>query len=731
MKEYVHPPKDETYIKNIIEESYNSRKSAGSYIYTGVPNSQNESDVTGGQNISTVADSHNIGRGTKMKNLDHLSPETPPLRWPTNANPLSPLTPLSPNINSNRIASLNRVNQSCKPPVSPVNGQKRKGHGMQSKLCKENIPPAEGKGSESVTIQMAGDSRTSPLSRSSFPNRRCDPIPFSLEQARPKQKGVLKENRAPTNLKRKELVTPCSAVITPSTEKRLCKNRITSHSPSVYYNRESTICGKSMSAGKSATLKQTKDKGKMVCGIETNGKELNDYSEMDCDSSDVFSDEGFVPDMDIESEIPPRKLNFSNHEAEHSFSDHFNDLGFSHVKGSYSNQSDGDSDDEFIGDFNTEMVDDEEPVVNDFYVMDMDDVEDSLEVPAIKIKELRALDEKFIQKKVSCQVTLKKFDEKMNWFSPYCIKCEKDLELVDGNYKCCGRNYPYPDKRFRLYGLCCDDSGTVPIVWPDEEVCRLIGKTVYDVDADETEGEVQSKIPDILRGLEKKAYRIDIVLTEENLKEGSNVYQASHISTPLEITDNHDPTMKMAATKEHTEITNDMSKAPISNFNSPATEKSTNKSRSRMPTEMMEAGITSADFKELAVTKDTIDIGNDIKQPPITNIDTPSTEKSAIVKKNVAVPKNHSEITNVSHCSLMKLIAFHMNSWFSQMPSQQDMNNAPLSTINNHESKKTTNKNRLRMPTEVVQPPVKKANLKSVKLEKVNAIFQISHTQTN
>lgn len=40
--------------------------------------------------------------------------------------------------------------------------------------------------------------------------------------------------------------------------------------------------------------------------------------------------------------------------------------------------------------------------------------------------------------------------------------------------------------RFRLYGIYCDDSGTVPVVWPAEEVCRLIGKTVYDVDADET-----------------------------------------------------------------------------------------------------------------------------------------------------------------------------------------------------------------------------------------------------
>lgn len=48
----------------------------------------------------------------------------------------------------------------------------------------------------------------------------------------------------------------------------------------------------------------------------------------------------------------------------------------------------------------------------------------------------------------------------------------------------------------------------------------------------------------------------------------------------------------------------DISKAPISNVNSPAIEKSTNKSKSRMPTEMIEPTITNADLKELAVTKD-------------------------------------------------------------------------------------------------------------------------------
>lgn len=41
--------------------------------------------------------------------------------------------------------------------------------------------------------------------------------------------------------------------------------------------------------------------------------------------------------------------------------------------------------------------------------------------------------------------------------------------------------------RFKLYTLCSDETGTIPIIWPNDEICRLIGKTVYDIDADDNE----------------------------------------------------------------------------------------------------------------------------------------------------------------------------------------------------------------------------------------------------
>lgn len=64
-----------------------------------------------------------------------------------------------------------------------------------------------------------------------------------------------------------------------------------------------------------------------------------------------------------------------------------------------------------------------------------------------------------------------------------------------------------------------------------------------------------------------------------------------------------------------------ISQAPITNINTPSTEKSANKRQSRMPIKMVE--------------------------PPVTNNNV----------ENVAVTKDHYEITNVSHCSVMKPVA--------------------------------------------------------------------------
>ncbi|KAL8149138.1 hypothetical protein AgCh_006227 [Apium graveolens] len=71
---------------------------------------------------------------------------------------------------------------------------------------------------------------------------------------------------------------------------------------------------------------------------------------------------------------------------------------------------------------------------------------------------------------VACEVTVKKFDEKKNRNTPFCLKCQKDLNKVDGVFNCCGKTIPNPD--------ISDQMGAIPIVWPDDEITCITGKIV-------------------------------------------------------------------------------------------------------------------------------------------------------------------------------------------------------------------------------------------------------------
>lgn len=70
------------------------------------------------------------------------------------------------------------------------------------------------------------------------------------------------------------------------------------------------------------------------------------------------------------------------------------------------------------------------------------------------------------------------------------------MSIVDGRYRCstCNRNLPYPDKRFRLCTVCGDKTGVLPIMFPDDEIQRLTGKYVYDLENENREVNFISKI---------------------------------------------------------------------------------------------------------------------------------------------------------------------------------------------------------------------------------------------
>ncbi|KAL8147938.1 hypothetical protein AgCh_005317 [Apium graveolens] len=207
--------------------------------------------------------------------------------------------------------------------------------------------------------------------------------------------------------------------------------------------------------------------------------------------------------------------------------------------------------------------------------MDIDDKEEP-GVPVMKVSQIQKLTEDYIEKQVCCQLTVKKVDENMSWYIPICTHCDIEIVEVHKKFKCptpeCARVYPYPDTS--------DELGTILVVWPDDEICRITGKTVYDVVGDDPEVEKGQQLPKMLKLCEKKTYNFTIIITETNVKEGSKVYKASQISE-VEISASHSPSLNQTLKPVATEMSigNDSHEINLKDT-TPPTAKSLNKSKS-------------------------------------------------------------------------------------------------------------------------------------------------------
>ncbi|KAL1824010.1 hypothetical protein ACET3Z_010788 [Daucus carota] len=114
------------------------------------------------------------------------------------------------------------------------------------------------------------------------------------------------------------------------------------------------------------------------------------------------------------------------------------------------------------------------------------------------------------------------FKEVIYVYDNICSKCEINMKLEDGRYRCdrCGRHYTWPPRRLLFKVL---------FILLDREVRRLTGKTVFDVQLDLVEGEEEPKFPPILKSIVNTEYKIKIKITEENINKISEVYEAFDI----------------------------------------------------------------------------------------------------------------------------------------------------------------------------------------------------------
>ncbi|XP_017247249.1 replication protein A 70 kDa DNA-binding subunit D [Daucus carota subsp. sativus] len=197
------------------------------------------------------------------------------------------------------------------------------------------------------------------------------------------------------------------------------------------------------------------------------------------------------------------------------------------------------------------------------------------------VAQLRKLDSKFNMNLVMCQVTVKSVEESKIWYFDACSSCGKEIEVVNGKYRCeeCKRNIPFPEKRFRIYVIAEDLSGAAAFVVVDPEVENIIEKSVFDVLIDQSQEKQGSGFPSVLKLFEGNQYTFTIRLNGDNLDRASNTYFVTDISKGHEIMDNNVADEDSFSTGPMNVQFSDSASISIADFKTPDTEKSTNTNR--------------------------------------------------------------------------------------------------------------------------------------------------------
>lgn len=113
---------------------------------------------------------------------------------------------------------------------------------------------------------------------------------------------------------------------------------------------------------------------------------------------------------------------------------------------------------------------------------------------------------------------MKKVEKNCNWFDNFCTTYDEEVNIMEGRFRCttCKHNIPFLDKRFvkmlrffyeshhisvqfvsanpdyicillrfRLCTICSDNTGIIVMVFPNDEIQRILGKNVFDVENDD------------------------------------------------------------------------------------------------------------------------------------------------------------------------------------------------------------------------------------------------------
>ncbi|KAL1831301.1 hypothetical protein ACET3Z_000952 [Daucus carota] len=154
-------------------------------------------------------------------------------------------------------------------------------------------------------------------------------------------------------------------------------------------------------------------------------------------------------------------------------------------------------------------------------------VQTKKEPKLMTVQEIKHLGEDYIEEEVICQIEITTVKDSEPWFYLECTSCYKQVDEVEGLYrcnKCNNRIIPYPDKRFGILMLGKDKTGEIEVLLMDRPARKLTQKTVFELEA-----EVKGEFPSQFKTMEKGEYTMKLQIREFNINEKEEVYLATDI----------------------------------------------------------------------------------------------------------------------------------------------------------------------------------------------------------
>ncbi|XP_074377837.1 uncharacterized protein LOC141719364 [Apium graveolens] len=134
----------------------------------------------------------------------------------------------------------------------------------------------------------------------------------------------------------------------------------------------------------------------------------------------------------------------------------------------------------------------------------------------------------FAQKVAIVTFTVIKIEDEDNWWYNSCNNCHTEVEKIEKKYRCmqCKRNFPYSEKRFRLFILADDNAFACNMILMDRVVKRIVGTTVTNLLNESKKAPLNNFMPTTLIDIAGKEITVKLSLTEANINGDSNVFKA-------------------------------------------------------------------------------------------------------------------------------------------------------------------------------------------------------------